>query len=44
MPANLPAVLQTAGEMQRRWRDGSLEEDLPMRGLRWAPKLLLIVN
>ncbi|KAI3427004.1 hypothetical protein D9Q98_006948 [Chlorella vulgaris] len=22
-----------AGEMQRRWRDGSLEEDLPMRGL-----------
>lgn len=25
---------QTAGEMQRRWRDGSLEEDLPMRGLR----------
>jgi len=23
----------TAGEMQRRWRDGSLEEDLPMRGL-----------
>ncbi|KAL4441473.1 hypothetical protein ABPG77_001977 [Micractinium sp. CCAP 211/92] len=24
---------QAAGEMQRRWRDGSLEEDLPMRGL-----------
>lgn len=22
-----------AGEVQRRWRDGSLEEDLPMRGL-----------
>ena len=27
---------QAAGEMQRRWRDGSLEEDLPMRGLRWV--------
>ncbi|GAB4818543.1 hypothetical protein N2152v2_005589 [Parachlorella kessleri] len=24
---------QAAAEMQRRWRDGSLEEDLPMRGL-----------
>jgi TAG lipase/steryl ester hydrolase/phospholipase A2/LPA acyltransferase len=24
---------QEAGELQRRWRDGSLEEDLPMRGL-----------
>lgn len=27
------AQLQAATEMQRRWRDGSLEEDLPMRGL-----------
>jgi predicted acylesterase/phospholipase RssA len=29
----VPFIAQTAGEMQRRWRDGSLEEDLPMRGL-----------
>ena len=31
-PPPLPPA-QAAGEMQRRWRDGSLEEDLPMRGL-----------
>ena len=29
----VPFANQTAGEAQRRWRDGSLEEDLPMRGL-----------
>ena len=37
-PCCLPQVVgltaNAAGEMQRRWRDGSLEEDLPMRGLR----------
>ena len=35
-PARALALLccvQAAGELQRRWRDGSLEEDLPMRGL-----------
>lgn len=25
------------GASARRWRDGSLEQDLPMRGLRWGP-------
>lgn len=30
---------QAAGEMQRRWRDGSLEEDLPMRGLRCGSRV-----
>lgn len=29
----VPFSNQTAGEAQRRWRDGSLEEDLPMCGL-----------
>lgn len=29
----VPFANQVAGESQRRWRDGSLEEDLPMRGL-----------
>jgi TAG lipase/steryl ester hydrolase/phospholipase A2/LPA acyltransferase len=29
----VPFSNQAAGEAQRRWRDGSLEEDLPMRGL-----------
>ena len=29
----LLCCVQAAGELQRRWRDGSLEEDLPMRGL-----------
>lgn len=29
----VPFANQGVGEMQRRWRDGSLEEDLPMRGL-----------
>lgn len=29
----VPFANQSAGEEQRRWRDGSLEEDLPMRGL-----------
>ena len=29
----VPFSHQTAGEAQRRWRDGSLEEDLPMCGL-----------
>lgn len=29
----VPFANQAAGEAQRRWRDGSLEEDLPMRGL-----------
>lgn len=29
----VPFSNQAAGESQRRWRDGSLEEDLPMRGL-----------
>ncbi len=38
MPALCPPHIsrftsQAAAEMQRRWRDGSLEEDLPMRGL-----------
>ncbi|KAI8105434.1 hypothetical protein M9434_000020 [Picochlorum sp. BPE23] len=28
-----PFANKSAGESQRRWRDGSLEEDLPMRGL-----------
>jgi predicted acylesterase/phospholipase RssA len=32
--AVVPFSAQAAGELQRRWRDGSLEEDLPMRGLR----------
>ena len=34
--AVVPFSAQAAGELQRRWRDGSLEEDLPMRGLRWV--------
>lgn len=29
----IPFANRLAGEAQRRWRDGSLEEDLPMRGL-----------
>jgi TAG lipase/steryl ester hydrolase/phospholipase A2/LPA acyltransferase len=29
----IPFANKAAGESQRRWRDGSLEEDLPMRGL-----------
>ena len=29
----VPFANQAAGEAQRLWRDGSLEEDLPMRGL-----------
>ena len=28
-----PFANKSAGESQRRWRDGSLESDLPMRGL-----------